>query len=74
MNLSSVYYLHLTNTSLKLVTNIFKGVGFKGWKRAMFIALSGKNKKGFVDGTVKRSISSSSHGRAWDHVNDIIIG
>ena len=29
MNPSSIYYLHPTDTSLKLVTNIFKGVSFK---------------------------------------------
>lgn len=74
MNPSSVYYLHPTDTSLKLVANIFKGVGFKGWKRAMSIALSGKNKIGFVNGTVTKSVTSSSQARAWDRVNDTVIG
>ena len=74
MNPSSVYYLHPTDTSLKLVTNIFKGVGFKGWKHAMTIALSSKNKLGFVNGTITRSTTSSSQERAWDRVNDTVIG
>lgn len=74
MNTSSVYYLHPTDTSLKLVTNTFKGIGFKGWKRSMSIALSGKNKMGFVDGTIKRPTTSNSLGKAWDRVNDTVIG
>ena len=72
MNSSSVYYLHPTDMGLKLITNIFTGVGFKGRKRAMSIALCGKNKMGFVDATVKRP-TSTSHGKSWDRVNDIII-
>lgn len=73
-NPSSIYYLHPTDTSLKLVANVFKGVGFKGWKRSMSNALSGKNKLGFVNGTITRSTTSSSQGIAWDRVNDTIIG
>lgn len=46
MNSSSVYYLHPTDMGLKLVTNIFRGVGFKGWKRVMFIAYLEKIKWG----------------------------
>ena len=57
MNPSSPYYLHLTNIGLKLIPNLFSGVGFKGWKKAVSIALSAKNKMGFVDGTLKRSSS-----------------
>ena len=56
-----------------MVTNILRGVGFKGWKRAMFIALSGKNKKGFVYGTIKRSTTYTTQGKAWYRVNDIVI-
>ena len=74
MNPSSVYYLHPTDVGLKLVNTTFKGIGFKGWKRAMSIALSAKNKLGFVDGTIKRSRTSTSNGNAWDRVNDVVIG
>lgn len=74
MNPSSFYYLHPTDTSLKFVTNIFKGVAFKGWKRAITIALSSKNKLGVVNGTITRSTTCSSQGRAWDQVNDTVIG
>ena len=42
MNSSFIYYIHPTDTGLKLVTKIFKRVRFKGWKRAMYIAFPGK--------------------------------
>lgn len=34
----------------------------------MVIELTGKNKMGFVEGTVKRSTSSVSLAKAWDRV------
>ena len=40
----------------------------------MSIALSAKNKLGFVDGSVKRPTTCVSNGKAWDRVNDIVIG
>lgn len=74
MNASSPYYLHPTDTGLKLVSNVFSGEGFKGWKRAITIALSGKNKLGFVNGNVKRAVHNQELAKAWDSVNDVIIG
>ena len=74
LNQASPYFLHPTDTGLKIVTNLFNVVGFKSWKRAVTIALSGKNKLGFVDSTVKCSTTSSSLGKAWDKVNDMVIG
>lgn len=74
MNPTSPYYLHPTDTSLKFVSNVFSGTGFKAWKRAITIALSGKNKLGFVTGSVKRAIHNQDLARAWDRVNDVIIG
>ena len=71
---SSVYFLHPTDSGQKIITKIFNGVGFKDWKRAMEIVLSGKNKLGFVDGTAKRSTSSTMLVKAWDRVNNVVIG
>ena len=73
MNPSSQYFLHPTNIGLNLVSTVFSGVGFKSWKRAISNGLSGKNKMGFVDGTIKRSTTSSAHERAWDKVNDVVL-
>ncbi|CAO2835041.1 unnamed protein product [Amaranthus hypochondriacus] len=74
MNPASPYYLHPTDTGMKIVSNIFTGMGYKGWKRSVSIALSGKNKMGFVDGSIKRSISNGSLAKAWDRVNDVVLG
>ena len=30
--------------------------------------------KGFVEGTVKRSISNIVHGKAWDRVHNVVMG
>ena len=38
------------------------------------IALSGKNKMGFVDGLVKRSKTSTVNAKAWDRVNNVVMG
>ena len=72
MNPSGPYYLHPTETSLKIVPNIFTGTGFKRWNRV--VALSGKNKLGFVNGTIKRATHNQDLANSWDRVNDIIIG
>ena len=63
-----------TDTGLKLVSTIFNGTGFKGWKRSITIALPGKNKLGFVNGTVKRAVRNQEYAKVWDRVNDVIIG
>lgn len=74
MNPFSPYYLHPTDTRLKLVSSVFNGTGFKGWKRSITIALSGKNYSGFVNGIVKRVAHNQEMAKAWDRVNDVIIG
>ena len=56
LNPLSPYYFHATDTKLKIVTNIFNGAGFKGWKRAVTIALSKQNNLGFINGTIMKAI------------------
>lgn len=50
-NPASVYLLHPSNSGQKIISDVFRGIGFGDWKRSMIIALSGKNKLSFVDGT-----------------------
>lgn len=64
LNQASPYFPHPTETGLKIVSTIYDGVGFEGWKRAVTIALSGKNKLGFKDGTCKRSTTNENHAKA----------
>lgn len=54
MNPSSTNYLHPSNSGQKLINIVFSGSGFVNWKRVMTIALAGKNKLSFVDGSLPR--------------------
>ena len=40
----------------------------------MTIALSGKNKLGFVDGTLTQPIVSSPKHKAWERANNVVMG
>lgn len=40
----------------------------------MTIALSGKNKLAFVDGTLPRPTNNRTTGKAWDRVNNVVMG
>ena len=55
MNPSSAYYLHPSDSGQKLMNLVFSRSGFVDWKKVMIIALSGKNKLGFVDCSLPRS-------------------
>ncbi|KAK9664574.1 hypothetical protein RND81_14G052800 [Saponaria officinalis] len=57
---------------MKLVSHIFEGTGFGNWKRSMLIALSAKNKIGFIDGTQPKPSSSSITVNAWQRCNDMV--
>ena len=72
-NLSSVYFLHPSDSSQKLVNIVFSKRGYANRKRVMIIALSGKNKLGFVDGTLARPTSNST-AKAWDRVDKVVMG
>ena len=52
---SSLYYLHANeNPSLILVKPIIDGHNYHSWSRSMKMALSSKNKFGFVNGTIMK--------------------
>ncbi|CAO2830722.1 unnamed protein product [Amaranthus hypochondriacus] len=73
MNPGSVYYLHPSDSSQKLINITFSSTGFVDWKRVMIIALSGKNKLGFVDGSLPKPSQNSTR-RAWERVNNVVMG
>lgn len=56
-----------------LVSKPFEGMGFGSWKRAMEIALSAKNKYGFVTGIVKKPYLSSDQIQYWERCNNMFI-
>lgn len=71
---SDPLYLHPSdNPGLVLVSKLFDGDGFSAWKRAMILALSSKNKLGFIDGSCVRPPATSPQLRAWDRANDMVI-
>ncbi|GJY38375.1 ribonuclease H-like domain-containing protein [Tanacetum coccineum] len=63
-------YVALTVVSVKL-----KGTeNYQVWSCAMLLALEGKNKIGFIDGSFRRYNTDKVLGRQWDRVNAVVLG
>ena len=69
------YFLHHTdNPGITLVLQPLTGDNYSSWRRAMLIALSFKNKLGFVDGSLpKLDMSDTSPFNAWIRNNNVVI-
>ncbi|XP_033508744.1 uncharacterized protein [Nicotiana tomentosiformis] len=68
------YYLHPSDyPGMNLVSSAFDGNGYGGWRRAVIIALSAKNKLGFIDGTMVVPKADSGIQQAWARCNDMIL-
>lgn len=65
---------HSYGPTMVLVNQPLLGASNYGsWSRAMMIALSGKNKEGFVDGTISKPKPEEQNlSAAWKCNNDII--
>lgn len=71
---SDALYLHPSdNPGLVLVSKVFDGNGYGSWRRAMVIALSAKNKLGFVNGECEIPDSNSSDLQNWERCNNMVI-
>ncbi|GKA70030.1 ribonuclease H-like domain-containing protein [Tanacetum coccineum] len=70
--------LHLDpndTTALTVVSIKLKGTkNYQVWSCAMLLALEGKNKTGFIDGTCKRSNTDEILDKQWDRINEIDLG
>ena len=55
-----------------LVADAFNGEDFDSWKRTFLIALSSKNKVGFVDGRVSKPADDSLLLPHWQRCNDLV--
>ncbi|KAH0769437.1 hypothetical protein KY290_013418 [Solanum tuberosum] len=67
------YYLHPSYAlGMVLVSSPFDGKGFGGWKRAMLIALSAKNKIGFIDGNLPKPAAAPLL-NAWTRCNGTVL-
>lgn len=66
------FYLHSSdNPGMKLISDSFDGTGFSNQKRSMTIALSARNKLGFVDGSIIKPASNDSTFKSWSRCNDM---
>ncbi|XP_075074520.1 uncharacterized protein LOC142162108 [Nicotiana tabacum] len=69
-----LYYLHPSDSpGMVLVNSVFDGKGYGGWRRAIIIALSAKNKLGFIDGTFYQPDATSTNFKHWNRCNDMVI-
>ncbi|XP_059294733.1 uncharacterized protein LOC132047750 [Lycium ferocissimum] len=67
------YFLHSSDSpGMALVNNPFDGRGYQGWKRTVLIALSAKNKVGFITGAHTAPDSTSSDFHLWSRSNDMV--
>ncbi|XP_019224022.1 PREDICTED: uncharacterized protein LOC109205734 [Nicotiana attenuata] len=71
---SHPFYLYPSDSpGMILFNSIFDGKSYRGWHRAVFIALSAKYKLGFIDGSITGPATSSPSFKAWNRCNDMVI-
>jgi hypothetical protein len=68
------FFLHPSDhPGLQVVSHQFNGDNFSSWHKSMIVALSGKNKLGFLDGTIKKpEITATDKLLSWKRNNNII--
>ncbi|GJX28486.1 putative RNA-directed DNA polymerase [Tanacetum coccineum] len=76
LDISNPLHLHHNDSATLTVVSVkFKGTeNYQVWSCAMLLALEGKNKTGFIDGSCRRSNTDEVLGRQWDRVNAIVLG
>ncbi|GKA11255.1 ribonuclease H-like domain-containing protein, partial [Tanacetum coccineum] len=76
LDVSHPLYLHPNDSvALTVVSVKLKGTEkYQVWSCAMLLALEGKNKTGFINGSCKRSNTDEVLGRQWDRVNAVVLG
>ncbi|KAL5537488.1 hypothetical protein UlMin_045929 [Ulmus minor] len=72
---SNPYYLHHSDSPGQiLVSQQLTGENYTSWSRAMLIALSVKNKLGFVDGSIAEPPSTDANlFNSWIRNNNMVI-
>ncbi|KAH0637483.1 hypothetical protein KY289_037398 [Solanum tuberosum] len=72
MDSNHPYYLHSSDApGMAIVNTSFDGRGYQGWKRSVLIAISAKNKLGFITGLHSAPASDSSDLQPWSRCNDM---
>lgn len=71
-NHTSPYYLHPSdNPGTVLVSQLLTGDNYPTWRRAIRMALSAKNKMGFVNGTILKP--EGPEAAKWERCNDMVL-
>ncbi|XP_060216321.1 uncharacterized protein LOC132643809 [Lycium barbarum] len=71
---SNPYYIHPSDSpSMSLVNSIFDGRCYGGWRKGVLIALSAKNKVGFIDGAISQPSNTAETFKSWARCNDMEI-
>ena len=72
-DVSSPFFLHNgDHPGLILVSHHLIGSNYNTWSRAMAMALTTKNKIGFVDGTIPRAAETDILFNAWNRYNSMV--
>ncbi|GJV10853.1 putative RNA-directed DNA polymerase [Tanacetum coccineum] len=76
LDVSSPLHLHPNDSATLTVVSVkLKGTeNYQVWSCAMLLALEGKNKTGFIDGSCRRSNTDEILGKQWDRVNVVVLG
>ncbi|GKC02205.1 ribonuclease H-like domain-containing protein [Tanacetum coccineum] len=76
LDVSHPLHLHPNDyVALTVVSVNLKGTeNYQVWSYVMLLALDGKNKTGFIDGSCGRSNTYQVLGRQWDRVNVVVLG
>ena len=76
LDVSNPLHLHPNDSAVLTVISVkLRGTeNYQVWANAMLLALEGKNKIGFIDGTCIRSNTDEVLGKQWDRVNAVVLG
>ncbi|GJX52001.1 ribonuclease H-like domain-containing protein [Tanacetum coccineum] len=76
LDVSNPLHLHPNDSAaLTIVSFKLKGTeNYHVWSNAMLLALKGRNKTSFIDGSCRRSNVDVVLGRQWDRVNAVVLG
>ncbi|GJR37554.1 ribonuclease H-like domain-containing protein [Tanacetum coccineum] len=76
LDVSNPLHLHPNDsTTLTIISVKLKGTeNYHVWSNAMLLALEGRNKTGFIDGSCRISNVDEVLGRQWDRVNAVVLG
>ncbi|GJS93657.1 putative RNA-directed DNA polymerase [Tanacetum coccineum] len=76
LDVSNPLHLHFNDSAVLTVVSVkLKGTeNYQVWANAMLLALEGKNKIGFIDGSCKKSITDVVLAKQWDRVNVVVLG